>query len=357
MDSSSSEHEHRAGFRLGRRLGADVWEAVQPGLERVVALRRLPPGTRVDAAAWPERPGVVPLFAVAEDPSGVYVATRLLPGARTLTELRSAPAARRRRWLDQAAAAVHGAVHGRLSEHDVLVDADGRAWVTGFGRAPADATAHDDRDALALMRPAASRRRWVATAAAVVPVVTIAVVFALRAGGDGAPAPAPPVTAGASAFGSALAPGEVATVDCEGGAPGGASPACTIMQAALPGRALVATSAGLVRGWAARGVRGRVALQVIVPRGSGFVVYNRGPMVTVDDTGAPRLIAADMSVPKGARFAIEVAPGAAVGIRRGVPGAGTARFLGPLRSAVRPARAAGGEGQELLLRVDVVPRG
>ncbi len=356
MDSSSTEH--LAGFRLGRPLGADVWEAVQPGLERVVALRRLPPGTRVDAAAWPERPGVVPLFAVAEEPSGVYVATRLLPGARTLAELRSAPAARRRRWLDQAAAAVDGAVHGRLSEQAVLVDADGRAWVTGFGRAPADASAADDREALARLRPAAPRRRRAAmAAAAVVVVVTIVAVVALPAGGGDAPAPAPPVTAGASAVGSTLAPGEVATVDCEGAAPGGSSPACTLMQAALPGRPLVAPSDGIVRGWAVRGVRGRVALQVIVPSGGGFVAYNRGPMVTVDDRGAPRVIAADMSVPKGARFAIEVAPGAAIGLRRGVPGAATARFLGPLRSAARPGRPTGGEGEELLLRVNVVPRG
>lgn len=355
MDSCSSEHP--TGFRLGRRLGADVWEAVQLGLERVVALRCLPPGTRVDAAAWPERPGVVPLFAIAEEPSGVYVATRLLPGARTLAELRSAPAARRRRWLDQAAAAVDGAVHGRLTDHEILVDADGRAWVTGFGRAPAGATADDDREALAGMRPAAPRRRRVAIAAVTVPVVTIAVVAALRAGGDGAPAPAPPVPVGASALGSALAAGEVTTVDCEGAAPGGSSPACTIMQAALPGHPLVAPSDGIVRGWAVRGVRGRVALQVIVPSGGGFVTYNRGPMVTVDDRGAPRVIAADMSVPKGARFAIEVAPGAAIGLRRGVPGAATARFLGPLRSAARPGRPTGGEGEELLLRVDVVPRG
>lgn len=355
MDSSSSEHEHRAGFRLGRRLGVDVWEAVQPGLERVVALRRLPPGTRVDAAAWPERPGVVPLFAVAEDPSGVYVATRLLPGARTLAELRSAPAARRRRWLDQAAAAVDGTVHGRLSEHEILIDAERRAWVTGFGRAPAGASADDDREALARLRPAAARRWWAAIAVAAAVTATIVAVV-LRGGGD-AFSPAPPVTPGASAVGSALAPGAVASVDCEGGAPGGASPACTIMQAALPGRALVATSAGLVRGWAVRGVRGRVALQVVLPRGDGFVVYNRGPMVTVDDRAAARVIAADMSFPRGARFALEIAPGAAIGIRSGVPGASTARFLGPLRSAARPAHAAGGAGQELLLRVDVVRRG
>lgn len=354
---SASSAEPVAGFRLGRRLGDGVWEAVQLRLDRRVVLRRLPPGTPFDPAAWPERPGVVPLFAVVEEPSGIYVATRLLPGARTLAEVRSAPAARRRRWLDEAAAALDGAVHGRLTDRDILVDADGRAWVTGFGRAPEGATADDDRAALARLRPPARGRAWaVAAAAAALAAAVAAGVVLLRDGGRET-APAPPVPAGALAVGSALAPGDVAGVNCEGGAPGGASPACTIMQAALPGRPLVAPSDGIVRGWAVRGVRGRVALQVLVPAGGGFDAYSRSAMVTIDDPAAAPLIPADLSVPSGARFALEVSPGATIGIRRGLRGARTARFLGPLRIEPRAPRRAGGAGEELLLRVDVVPRG
>ncbi len=354
---SASSAEPAAGFRLGRRLGDGVWEAVQLRLDRRVVLRRLPPGAPFDPAAWPERPGVVPLFAVVEEPSGIYVATRLLPGARTLAEVRSAPAARRRRWLDEAAAALDGAVHGRLTDRDILVDADGHAWVTGFGRAPEGATADDDRAALARLRPPARGRAWaVAAAAAALAAAVAAGVVLLRDGGREA-APAPPVPAGALAVGSALAPGDVAGVNCEGGAPGGASPACTIMQAALPGRPLVAPSDGIVRGWAVRGVRGRVALQVLVPAGGGFDAYSRSAMVTIADPAAAPLIPADLSVPRGARFALEVSPGATIGIRRGLRGARTARFLGPLRIEPRAPRRAGGAGEELLLRVDVVPRG
>ena len=62
-------------------------------------------------------------------------------------------------------------------------------------------------------------------------------------------------------------------------------------------------------------------------------------------------------MPRGARFALEVSLGATIGIRRGVGGARTARFLGPLRIEPRAPRRAGGAREELLLRVDVVPRG
>ena len=210
------------------------------------------------------------------------------------------PPARRRRWLDEAAAALDGAVHGRLTDRDILVDADGHAWVTGFGRAPEGATADDDRAALAGLRPPARGRAWAAAAAAATLAAAVAAGVVLLRDGGRETAPAPPVPAGALAVGSALAPGDVAGVDCEGGAPGGASPACTIMQAALPGRPLVAPSDGIVRGWAVRGVRGRVALQVLVPAGGGFDAYSRSAMVTIDDPAAAPLIPADLSVPGGA---------------------------------------------------------
>jgi hypothetical protein len=205
--------------------------------------------------------------------------------------------------------------------------------------------------------PARGRGRgWALAAVAAALAAAVAVGVVLLRDGGGEAAPAPPVGAGALAVGSALAPGDVAAVDCEGGPPGGASPACTIMQAALPGRPLAAPADGVVRGWAVRGVRGRVALQVLVSTGGGFATYNRSAMVTIDDPGAAPMVPADLSVPRGARFALEVSPGAAIGIRRGVRGARTARFLGPVRSEPRAARTADGGGEELLLRVDVVPR-
>lgn len=351
---SSSSAEAPAGFQRGRRLGHDLWEAVQIELDRPVVLRRLPPGTPFDVRAWPERPGVVPLYAVAEEPSGTYVATRLVPGARTLAELRTARPSRRRRWLDQASDALHGAVHGRLTEHDILVDADGRAWVTGFGRAPAGATAATDAQVLDRLRPsAASPARLIAASLIALVAVAVAAVFVARqAGADTAPS----VTAGATAVGSQIAPGGVTSVDCEGAAADGASPSCTVMQAALPGTALAA-GPGLVRGWAVRGVRGTVALQVLVPAGDGFMAYNRSEPIEIDAGDRARLVPADLSYPAGARFALEVGPGTSIGLRRGVEGAQTARFFGPLRSEPRAPRTIGGDGEELLLRVDVVRGG
>lgn len=352
MRASRSSTELVAGFRINRRLGEQTWEAFQPELDRRVALRRIDPGTPFDVTAWPEGPGVVELFAVVEEPGGTYVATRLVPGARTLAELRDVPAGRRRRWVDEAAAALDGVVHGRLTEDDVLVAADGRVLVTGFGRAAEGASGADDRAVLDRLRPPRSRRRLALAALVATAAVALAVALLVGGGED-----APPVTAGAAAVGSALAAGEVATVDCEGAPPSGSSVPCTIMQTGLAGRPLVRSSDGLVRAWAVRGVSGPVALQVVRPDGDGFATYNRSDVVTIDDPTTTTVIRADLSVPKGARFALEVAPGGAVGIRRGVRGATTTRFFGPLRSERRSPDTARGEGEELLLRVDVIARG
>jgi hypothetical protein len=352
--ASSTSAELVAGFRVDRKLGDAVWEAFQPELDRRVALRRLEPGARFSAAGWPERRGVVDLYAVVTEPAGTYVATRFVPGARTLAELRGAPAARRRRWIDEVAATLDGVFHGDLTEHDILVDADGRALVTGFGRAPEGATADDDRIVLERLRP--QRRRWVLVVPALLAfaVAVVVAVLLLTGGGD---EDAPAVTAGATAVGSDLAAGELVTVDCEGAGPSGSSVPCTLMQADLPGRPLTARAAGIVRAWAVRGASGPVGLQVLQAQGDRYVAYNRSATVTIDDADATTVVPADLSVPKGARFALEVGPGGAAGIRRGVAGAGTLRFFGPLRSDPRAAEPGDGDGEELLLRVDVLPSG
>jgi hypothetical protein len=356
--ASRSSTELLAGFRVERRLGDDVWEAFQPELARRVALRRIPPGTAFRAAAWPDHPGVVVLLAVVEDPSGTYVATRFVPGARTLAELRSAPARSRRRWLGQAQEALAGTVHGALTEHDILVGEDGRALVTGFGLAPPGATEEDDRAALERMRPPRRRGAMLLAVPAVAAAVGAGVALA-GGGGDPEPSPerAPRVTAGAVAVGSDLGAGPVTSADCEGAAPSGSSLPCTVMQGDLPGRPLVAASDGIVRAWAVRGVSGRVRLQVLMPVGDRFTTYNHSDMVAIADAAGTRVVPADLAVPAGARFALEVSPGATVGIRGGVPGARTLRFFSPLRGDRRTPDPAGGEGQELMLRVDLAPRG
>jgi hypothetical protein len=335
-----------AGFRIERRLGETIWEAVQPELGRRVALRRLEPGTPFNAAAWPDRPGVVGLFAVVEAPEGTYVATRFLPGARTLAEQRRP----RRRWLDAAATTLAGIVHGNLSAHDILVDADGRVWVTGFGQAPAAASEAGDAAVLERLRPVERRGRWFVPAA-VTAAAGIAAAVVLAGGGEPR---IPAVPQGATAIGSALKGGDIATVDCDGRPPSGSSRSCTILQTDLRGHPLVAGEHSLVRGWAVRGASGRLTLQVVRPSRDGYVAYNNTRTVTVTDPDRPAYFSARRSVPRGARFAIEVDPGGAVGIRRRVSGARVARFFGPVRTPARQPTSARAD-EELMLRVDIVP--
>lgn len=359
MPGSSSSTEVIAGYRVIRRLGASVWEAVQPGLERRVALRRLPPGTTFRPAVWPDRPGVVDLFAVVEDPGGTYVATGFVPGARTLAELAGARASRRRRWLDQAGDILEGTVHGDLTAADILIDPSGRVLVTGFGRGAPDATAHDDRAAIARLRPpprALGRTALVAAGLLGVAAAAIGLGVASVVRDDDERPPAPAVPPGAVALGSALAPGPMRSVDCEDRRPGGDSLACTILQGRLDGRPLATTGRVRVRSWVVEGARGRMRLQVLRSDGARFRQYVSGPAVAVPDT-APYVVTEDLVVPAGMRFALEVAPGSAIGVRDDVAGARTLRFYGPLRGDLRIPDGGRGAEQELLLRVDVVPVG
>lgn len=352
---SSSSADAVPGFTLERSLGRRTWEATQLDLGRRVALRRLDPGTPFHAADWPEHVAVVPLYAVVETDAGLYVATRLVPGARTLAEAGGASAGRRRRRLAAARAVLDEHPHGDLTASDILIDPAGRVLLTGFGRAGAGAG--DDRAALARLSQPERRRGWAApAAAAAAAVLAVAVAVALAGDGDDDGAPAvPPITRGATAIGSALAGGAVDTVDCDGVPPDGTSPLCTVLQAKLPDRRLTAERPGIVRGWAVRGARGRIALVVLQPMGRGYISYNRSRIVEVSDPDTPAYFRADRSAPAGARFGIELSPGAAIGIRRRVAGASTSRVFGPLRSApIRVPVNRGGAGEELLLRVDLV---
>lgn len=326
---------------------------MQPELGRRVALRRLEPGTPFDASRWPERTGVVRLYAVTETAAGVFLATQWVPGARTLAETHRVRAGRRRRWVDAAEAILAGAEHGRLTEEDILVGGDGDVWITGFG----NSVVEKDAEALARIRTAQRGRPRVVIAAAAGATGAAAVVAALTLGSEGAkPAPAPPLTAGATAIGSALEPGAVRTVDCEGSPPSGSSNPCTVLQLQLDGRPLEAPFKGIARTWAVRGATGRVALQILVPVDGGYSRYNGTRFVTVDDPDATRVFRSDRLVPKGARFGLELAPGGGVGVRSAGDGASTGRVFGRLRYASEVPDLRGGEGQELQLRVDLVRR-
>jgi hypothetical protein len=378
--SSTSSTDERSpeisGYRIEREIRRAatmaVYEAIQVELERRVVLTVLagddPRAQHFRASAWPEHRHVVSLYAVGAGEHGLHIATRFVPGAQTLAQ-RIAAGDDATSWLADVreALAATGAVHGALAdEQSLLVDRDDHVWVTGFGLARPGATAADDEQALALLervaassaarRPIArpSRRRRATTLAAVA-AVGAAVVIA-TGGEDAKPAPAPAIAPGLVALGSALAAGPAVTVDCDGRQPSGRSQACTAMQTALAGRTLVAPRDGVVRAWHVRGARGEVALRVIRRRGTRFVMAGGSDYERVD--GGLHSFHVELTIRRGDRVGLELAPGSAGGFRDAVPHATTTRFVAALRYAMprTPNPSPGtGRAEELLLRADYAP--
>jgi hypothetical protein len=356
-----------AGFRVERVLGrgshATVYEATQLSLGRRVALKVMHDralAERVRRLTWPEHLGAVGLFAVGDSENGPWLAMQLLPGG-TL-ETRRAP-------LEEVAAALAhahaaGIVHGDVRARNVLVQ-DGRAYLSDFGLGDEDATAGDDRAALAdLVRERLPRKPHrggvVVAGAALAVVVAVAVGAVVLASGEeepgGAAAAAAPAPEGTRSIGSHLAPGYAASVDCEGHAPSGASLACTISQRELAGRAVVAPINGTITSWVVRGAHGTLSLQVLRGRDGRFVEIDKSAAEVIS---GPDLHVArtHIAVAAGDRVALELAPESAVGIRRGRQRAATDRWFGPLVEPARPPERPAGTGldDELLLRVDVSP--
>jgi Protein tyrosine and serine/threonine kinase len=401
-----------AGFRLERELGrgrrAIVYEATQLSLDRRVALKLLPAddeGPSLGSSLeWPEHPHVVSLYAVGPWEGGQFVAMRLVRGS-SLASLAAAgeldPATSLDLLTDVASAldAAHseGVVHGAVAARNVLVDHDGRALLSDFGLAGGASTIGADRRAFAslmsellgerlpaLPDPASSsarelarvarapfpelrrrsadelrvrrRRLWAVGAGVVGLAGVLTIVVALVGGGGNEPETAPPVAAGAVALGSELKPGAVESVDCGGQPPSGGSQACTLVQTRLPGRRLVPQKSGAVRSWAVRGARGQLALQVIRRVGNRYVATARTSYEQIPNEGV-HVLPADLAVRAGDRVGVALTPGAAIGVRRRVTGAQTARWLGQLMLTSRSIELGAGTGfeHEILLRVDYVP--
>ena len=390
--SSSSTEPDVPGFRLEREIGRGatsvVFEATQLSLDRRVALKLIQKGPgiaqRIGRLRWPEHRHVVSLYAAGPCRSGHFVAMQLVRGS-SLTE-RQLDRVRTLQVLSDVAEAIDdahraGVVHGSVGARSVLVDGDGRGYLSDFGLGFKDATPASDRadfaalvrertgrqpdasqsSAAAIVRSAASTlprgaqprwRRGVILAAAALAAAAAGLVV----GSAGGPAPAPPVLSGATALGSALAAGGIESVDCSGRPPSGASQPCTVVQTQLGGLPMTPGSSGVIRRWAVSGARGELALQVLRRRGDDFYLVARTQYLLVPDTGA-HLLAANLPVRAGDLVGLAVAPGAAVGVRDGVRGAATARRFGPPDVyAQRFERGAGiGSDQELLLRVEYVP--
>jgi hypothetical protein len=155
-----SEGDHFAGYRIERRLGRGgmglLYLALEPGLERRVALKLIAPEAADDEvfarrfaeeskiAASIEHPNVVPIYAAGEEAGVPYIAMRYVAGAdlakRLVREVRLDPAvaveliAQIGNGLDAIHAA--GLIHRDVKPANVLLsggDGAEHAYITDFG--------------------------------------------------------------------------------------------------------------------------------------------------------------------------------------------------------------------------------
>jgi hypothetical protein len=388
---------------LGRGSRSIVYEATQISLDRRVALKLVAPdpaiAERFRRLEWPEHPHAVSMYAAGVCAHGQFVAMQLVPGS-TLAEIDEAgklDSDRALELLNEVAVALDaaheaGIVHGDVRAQNVLVDRAGRARLTDFGIGPGPTSIESDAAAFAelvreclwrelpeladtqgssaveLVRAAAEkltpssasnrarRRRRRAAVAATGVLLAGAALAAIFAERGAEPARAPPILHGAQALGSALTGTGISSVDCSGRAPSGSSPACTVVQTRLPGRLLVAPRDGVIRRWEVRGARGEISLQVLGRTRDTFVPGARTGYELVPDEGL-HLFRANLPIRAGELVGVEIAPGAAIGIRTDADGATTARWFDPLTIVARPIDRREGSGfdHELALRVEYLP--
>jgi len=362
--SSSSTTDPPPGFTVVSTLGTGsrgiTSLALQDGLERRVALKVY--GAGAPRGAWPEHPGVARLFVSGE----TYTAVQYVPGGSLAARLDARDITRDEALAlcDQAAATLHavGVPHGAVHAANVLIGADGRALLCDFGMPGVDATAAADRAALVALRERCaqlpvrrgSRRASGVAAAAVVAVSGVAALALVTSGGGAADEALTPLR-GAVGAGSALTHA-TRTVGCDGRPPAESATTCTIVQVRRDGRPLAFARDGVVRRWAVRGARGELALQIVRPLANGqYTLATRAQTQDVRGSGR-RTFATDIAVRRGDLLAVEVAPGAGVGIEPQARGAAVLRFEGPLshdrRRPTLTARAVADDA--LALRVDVV---
>lgn len=164
---------------------------------------------------------------------------------------------------------------------------------------------------------------------------------------------APPVAAGLVAIGSALAPSDEAeSRDCNGNVPSGSSPACSLVQSALPGRQVVVPANGLIRAWAVRGATGELTLQVLRRRDGVTYQVSRAEIVRVTST-APHRFETELDAEAGDLIALRMSPRSTVGLVS-TGGATTERWSAPV-GAGSPAGTRTGLDREVLLRAELDP--
>ena len=146
-------------YRVERQLGAGgmgvVWSALDPALDRKVALKVLPPldaerrahlevrlRREAQALARLDHPNVVAVYDVGVAAESVFIAMQLVEGTtldRHLASAQPPPAAIIRLFLEAcrglAAAHAAGIVHRDVKPSNLLVDKAGRVYVGDFGLA------------------------------------------------------------------------------------------------------------------------------------------------------------------------------------------------------------------------------
>lgn len=388
------------GFQIDRVLertprGA-VYEAVQLSLDRRVAIAVL--DQRAGAAAFHRQaaleaswrhPNAVAVYGLGESPHGTFIATQLVRGTALSVLLRGSGLDARRaiallgqvgEALDAAHAA--GLMHGEVEPHNVIVDEDNHAFLAGFGRPRHQpATPEEDLSAFAAMlrdclgeerdrlldRPASAAALVRAAAAEIHDdrrprlrpyAFAIAASFAIAGlgvalfGGGGPRAsppeqPAPAVPTGARPIGSDLATGPLRSVRCE--APRLKPSGCSILQI----RGAAAPTSGAIRGWAVRGARGALRLQVLRRLPDGRLVRAvQSSWVIAPDSGA-HAFETSLPVRRGELIGVQLLPESTIGIRT-TDEAVTLRWLDALGNVPRHVGRGERLGDELLLRADVV---
>jgi serine/threonine protein kinase len=168
-------------YRLERELGAGgmgvVWAAVDPDLERPVAIKllkheaseELPMRTRLlreaRAMARLRHPNVVTVFEVGSDKGRDYIAMELVEGGTLDDWLQTKPAraaiveALLAAGRGLAAAHVAGVVHRDFKPHNVLRAKDGHIYVTDFGLARGQIEEGPSPELFTFAVPVEARRR------------------------------------------------------------------------------------------------------------------------------------------------------------------------------------------------------
>jgi WD40 repeat protein/serine/threonine protein kinase/DNA-binding XRE family transcriptional regulator len=144
------------GYQLGERIGSGsfgvVYRAVQPGVERDVAVKIILPQyanqpdfirrfeVEAQLVARLEHPYIVPLYDYWREPNFGYLVMRLLRGGSLEKRLKEGPlpleyALQVSEQIGKALAAAHrqGVVHRDLKPANILLDEDKNAYLTDFG--------------------------------------------------------------------------------------------------------------------------------------------------------------------------------------------------------------------------------